>query len=118
MLRFVNDHDRVGAADVAPLGTGAEVSAEKRPRVFGVGVMRALLVVVYLLLAWPLVLPDSAAFPSDIPEGIAIAALTLAVVAGINLGPAGFVPIYRLTRVLHRATRSEPYRYGFWYQIG
>jgi hypothetical protein len=84
MRRFVNDHHAVGEADVAPLGSGDGVSAEKRPRVLGVGVMRTLLVFVYLTLAWPLVLPTSATFPWDIPEGIAIAAVALAVVAGIN----------------------------------
>jgi len=80
----VEEHD--GAAVVAPKLGDDEVLEEKRPRVFGVGVRRTLLVVAYLLLAWPLVLPDSATFPSDIPEGLALAALTLAVVAGISLG--------------------------------
>jgi hypothetical protein len=75
-----------GATVVAPKPGAAEVSEEKRPRLFGVGVWRAVLVVAYLLLAWPLVLPDAATFPSDIPEGLALAALTLSVVAGISLG--------------------------------
>lgn len=36
----------------------------------------------------------------------------------VKIGPAGFVPIYQRTRVLHRPTRSEPYQYGYWYQPG
>lgn len=35
-----------------------------------------------------------------------------------KVGPAGFLPIYRLTRVLHRRTHREAYRYGYWYQTG
>lgn len=54
---------------------------------FGVGIWRALLVLLYLAFAWPLVLGSSTTqFPADIPEGVAVAALWLAVIAGLNLG--------------------------------
>jgi hypothetical protein len=105
----VEKHDRavVGAGVVAPLVEAVDVAAEKRPGLFGVGVKRTLLVVVYLLLAWPMLLPDSATFPSDIPEGLTLAALTLAVLAAISLGwrrwrwshhgRSGHKPTYRVS---------------------
>lgn len=36
----------------------------------------------------------------------------------VKIGPAGFTPIYQRVRVLHRRSRREPYRYGYWYQPG
>ena len=35
-----------------------------------------------------------------------------------SIGPAGSIFIYQATRVFHRYTRVEPYRYGYWYQPG
>jgi hypothetical protein len=81
---------------------------ERRPRFFGVGVKRAVLVLIYLLVTWPLVLGNSSTnFPADIPEGLIVATVLLMVAAAVNLawrrrrwsrsGQSAYRPTYRMS---------------------
>lgn len=81
---------------------------QRRPRFVGVGVKRALLILVYLLVTWPLVLGNSSTtFPADIPEGLVAATVLAMVVAGVNFawrrrrwsrsGQRPYGPTYRMS---------------------